>query len=92
MPDNTHTDAVAVQIAAMLARILAKPSVSPDDDFFELGGDSLTATELMVAIEVQYGVVIDPVEVFEQPKIRQFARMVADLSPTPRPVTYRVVR
>jgi acyl carrier protein len=89
---NAHEDAVALQIVAMLARILAKPSVSADDDFFELGGDSLTATELMVAIEAQYGVVVDPVEVFEEPNIRKFARMIAELSPTLRSVTYRVVR
>jgi acyl carrier protein len=75
---SQRVDAVAEQVAAMLAKILARRSVRPDDDFFSLGGDSLSATELMVAIEARYGVVIDPIEVFEQPKIRQFARMIAD--------------
>lgn len=77
---QSYADVVALQIAAMLGHILAQPRVGPDDDFFDLGGDSLTAIELMVAIEAQYGVVVDPVEVFEQPKLRLFARMIADLS------------
>jgi acyl carrier protein len=72
-------DAIAAEIAAMLAQILAKPSVKPDDDFFDLGGDSLSATELMIGIHGRFGVVMDPVEIFEQPKIRLFARILADI-------------
>ncbi|HEV7690375.1 MAG TPA: acyl carrier protein [Hyphomonadaceae bacterium] len=83
-PGSNQPDAIAAEIAAMLAQILAKPSVKPDDDFFELGGDSLSATELMIAIHGRFGVVMDPVEVFEQPKIRLLARIVADVvSQTP---------
>jgi acyl carrier protein len=72
-----HPDIVAAEIAAMLALILARTAVAPDDDFFDLGGDSLSATELMVAIEARYRIVVDPVEIFEEPKIRQFAHGIA---------------
>lgn len=74
-----HPDAVAAEIAAMLARILARQTVATEEDFFELGGDSLSAIELMVAIEVRYGVMVDPVEIFEEPKIRRFAHAIAQL-------------
>lgn len=81
---NQRTDAVAEQISAMLARILAKSNVGPNDDFFELGGDSLSATELMTAIEARYGVVVDPVEIYEQPKIRLFAQLITKLTQSAR--------
>ena len=70
---------IAVEVAAMLADILAKTSVSPDADFFMLGGDSLSATELMLAIEERYGVVMDRGEIFEQPRISLFAEIISDL-------------
>ena len=60
-------------VADMLATILIVDRVSPDDDFFGLGGDSLVATVLMTAIEYHYGVVVDPVEIFERPKISEFS-------------------
>src|SRR5690349_15486623 len=47
-------DAIAAEIAAMLAQILAKQSVKLDDDFFDLGGDSLSATELMIGIQGRF--------------------------------------
>lgn len=73
---NITPDVAAREIAGMLALILAKQSVAPDDDFFALGGDSLSATELMIAIESRFGLVLDPVEIFEQPNIRLFAEIV----------------
>ena len=76
---NQRSD-IAEQISAMLGRILAKPDVSPSDDFFDLGGDSLAATELMTAIEARFGVVVDPVEIYEQPKIRLFAQTITKLA------------
>ncbi len=35
---------------------LDRPDVGPDDDFFDMGGDSLRALELLFAIEQRYGV------------------------------------
>lgn len=60
-------------VAEILASILAVESISADDDFFKLGGDSLAATVLMAAIEHIHGVVIDPVEIFERPRIGEFS-------------------
>ena len=65
-------DAIQAKVTAILASLLAVERVDLDDDFFMLGGDSLHATVLMVALEKSYGVVIDPVEIFERPKVREF--------------------
>ncbi|MEU0541703.1 amino acid adenylation domain-containing protein [Nocardia sp. NPDC005978] len=43
-------------LAALLAEALGLPEVSVYDDFFALGGTSLTAMRLIVAIEQRYGV------------------------------------
>jgi acyl carrier protein len=60
-------------IALLLGRILAKTEITADSDFFRLGGDSLAAVNLMVAIEERFGIKVDPVVIFERPRISDFA-------------------
>ena len=43
-------------VAAVWERVLALDVVGPDDDFFELGGDSLAAEQLMAALVSDLGV------------------------------------
>jgi acyl-coenzyme A synthetase/AMP-(fatty) acid ligase/thioesterase domain-containing protein len=43
-------------VAAVWERVLALDLVGPDDDFFELGGDSLAAEQLMAALVHDLGV------------------------------------
>ena len=50
-------------IAAACGALLRLDAVGLDDNFFELGGDSLTALELLVAIERDLGVPLDGLEV-----------------------------
>lgn len=47
-------------VAQEFARLLALPSVEPDDDFFALGGDSLGAFQLAMALEDRFGRPISP--------------------------------
>jgi enterobactin synthetase component F len=39
----------------------------PDDDFFELGGDSLVATRLVAGLREELGIAVTLMAVFENP-------------------------
>ncbi len=66
-------------VADVWARALELESVGPDDDFFELGGDSLAAETLLAATIADLGVPADRVTatvLVEAPTVRQFAARV----------------
>ncbi len=57
--------------------ILDLPSVTPDDDFFLFGGNSLTAIELLIRIQREYKVNFPPDTIYRYPTIRQQAVLIA---------------
>jgi acyl carrier protein len=69
---NTESD-----IALLWAETLGHPEVRPEDDFFELGGDSLTAVQLVSRLRDQMGVTLSVVELLDQPTPRKLAAAVA---------------
>ena len=58
------------------AEALAVDVVAPDADFFDLGGDSVTATTIMVHIEERWEILLDPVEAFDRPVLKDLALLV----------------
>jgi thioesterase domain-containing protein len=50
--------------------------VGLDDDFFDLGGDSLAAIELMAAIDEQFGVDVPPSTLLEAPTTAELAPLL----------------
>ena len=62
--EPTSTSELA--LAAIWQRLLRVDRVHLDQNFFELGGDSMTAMELLVVIERELGVVIDGLEVVRE--------------------------
>jgi acyl carrier protein len=63
-------------------------NVPADADFFQLGGDSLKATVLMLYVEESFGLIVDPVEVFETPALSEFTDkiiQIRNLEPGPAP-------
>ncbi|MEV0249505.1 non-ribosomal peptide synthase/polyketide synthase [Nocardia sp. NPDC050712] len=63
-------------VAAQMARILGQPSVYADQSFFELGGNSLSATQLVSRIAAACGHRLAVREVFEHPTAAELARLV----------------
>ncbi|MFE0419513.1 amino acid adenylation domain-containing protein [Streptomyces tendae] len=57
-PASAPRDAYEEALAEMLADLLHLPAVGVHSDMFELGGTSLTAMRLVVAVEERYGVSI----------------------------------
>jgi thioesterase domain-containing protein/acyl carrier protein len=57
-------------------------SLSPDDDFFRCGGNSLAAIELLIKIQRAFQLTIPPDTIYRYPTIRQQARMIAQKTGT----------
>lgn len=54
-------------VLAAYRQVLDDPGVSPDDDFFELGGDSFQAMDIMAALEETIGKQINAGVIFAFP-------------------------
>lgn len=75
------------QIAAAFAKILEIPHVALDDDFFALGGHSLSAVMLIHELENALGLSIDPGVLFEHGSVRALAcHAQGSFSSEPRPI------
>ncbi|TPG89131.1 amino acid adenylation domain-containing protein [Brevibacillus laterosporus] len=73
IPASTVTEAKLVDI---WCKVLEAPSFGIDDSFFEHGGDSLKAMELVVEIKQQCNVKIALAEIFNFPSIRQLSQFI----------------
>lgn len=60
-------------VAGIFAELLELDAVGRDDDFFDLGGDSLSAIELMTAIEQALGLAVDSSAIVEDPTVAGLA-------------------
>lgn len=77
-PPRPGTEAA---IASVFAEVLEVPAVSRASDFFHLGGDSLRAVRLVMAIEAACGARLDLESVFDHPTVAELAECVAAAVP-----------
>jgi SAM-dependent methyltransferase/aryl carrier-like protein len=61
------------QIAALWAAVLNVERVSVQDDFFELGGNSLHASQCLAALRQQHRIEMEIKALFEKPTLEAFA-------------------
>ncbi len=73
---SPRTD-VERQIAAIWSRLLDITQVGIHDDFFELGGNSLLAMQLVNELRAQLGIDVDLRRLFTKPTIATVAQMLA---------------
>lgn len=70
--------------AAVLQRIwslvLGRPVTRTDQDFFELGGTSLLAAQVLLRIQTELGIHLPPDSVYEHPTVDELAPMVVRAS------------
>jgi acyl carrier protein len=69
-------DDVERQVAAIWSAHLDVRSVGVNDDFLELGGDSLTALRIITAIETEFGRPLDVFEFMSAASVRQLAKIL----------------
>lgn len=68
-------------IRKLMANVLDLPSVESDDDFFQLGGDSLQAIELAENLERAMGMAVPATILISNPTPRQLAKSLHDDHP-----------
>jgi thioesterase domain-containing protein/acyl carrier protein len=61
--------AIGTRLQAIWKEVLDLETFGPEDDFFELGGDSLAATTLMAEIELAFGVKLPMSILLEAPTV-----------------------
>jgi len=61
-------------VAAIYQKAFNLPKVGADDDFFELGGDSLLAETVMIGVEREFGLSLPASQLLEFPTPRLLAR------------------
>ncbi|MFF4657752.1 condensation domain-containing protein [Streptomyces sp. NPDC001381] len=87
-PEDTgaHMTPMEARLAAIWSEILGVPEVRPDDDYFDLDGDSITSLRI-VSRAADEGITITPRQLFTCPVLRELAAVArfADTPPTPPP-------
>src|SRR5262245_36760196 len=73
MASETTTPAadLETELLRIWKKLLNRDDLSIDDDFFESGGDSLLATELLLEVEQLLSDPIPPTLIFETGTVRQ---------------------
>ena len=64
------------QVAGLFHDLLGLPQIDRDDDFFDLGGNSLLATQLFARLESTFGVTLPLATLFEDATVSTVARAV----------------
>ncbi|MGW4642220.1 amino acid adenylation domain-containing protein [Sphaerisporangium sp. NPDC004334] len=79
-------------LRGLFAEILGVPEVGPGDDFFALGGQSLTAVRLLSRVRAVFGAALPVRAIFESPTVAELSRRIETaeragppLTPMPRP-------
>lgn len=68
-------------LARLFAEVLSVDSAAPDDDFFALGGTSLTATALVSRIRLELAVEASVATVFDAPTPAELANALSAMAP-----------
>jgi thioesterase domain-containing protein/acyl carrier protein len=68
-------------LASIFASVLGVDRVGLDDDFFELGGDSLGVVELLAAINEEFGIDLPTSTVLDAPTVAELATRLSQRRP-----------
>ncbi|EAV43855.1 putative non-ribosomal peptide synthetase [Stappia aggregata IAM 12614] len=71
-------------ICEAFSELLGTRSVSVQDNFFLLGGHSLSAARLAYRLRDRFGVEVEPRQIFDSPTPAELARLIGQAPPRPR--------
>ncbi|MDI1463556.1 AMP-binding protein [Catellatospora sp. KI3] len=78
-------------VAAVVARVLRVDRLGADDDFFELGGDSMRVVEVVTRLDEELGLSVGIADLFDRRTVRSLAAAL-DADPAPAPAVGTVNR
>lgn len=81
-------DALLGRVLDVWRDVLDDPAAGPDDDFFDLGGDSFAAVQAIRRIDPDVRVL----ELFQHPTPRRLAARLTELAVHGRPATHRLLQ
>lgn len=64
------------KLISLWEQVLGINPIGIEDDFFELGGDSLKAVSLISKIKKEFNIVLQVRDIFSQPQIKKLAKLV----------------
>ncbi|MGS0894406.1 phosphopantetheine-binding protein [Burkholderia stagnalis] len=73
-----HVQRVDHIVASTVASVLGRDHVAPDDDFFSLGGSSISAALISTQLERQLGREVPVRLLFEYPRLRIFSEKLLE--------------
>jgi surfactin family lipopeptide synthetase A/fengycin family lipopeptide synthetase D len=79
--DFLITDEAEKRMLALWQKVLKVETVGPDDNFFEIGGHSLKATQLLAYIHQEMKVKMELRTIFEYPTIRELTKLTGQRTP-----------
>jgi acyl transferase domain-containing protein len=68
--------AVTDRLRRLWTEVLVEDDIAQDADFFDLGGNSLTAVELMAKVRAEFGVELGVVTLFDHPTLAALAGQI----------------
>src|SRR5262249_14945263 len=84
-PAATFNSPTEASLARIWCELLQREHVEAEDNFFDLGGDSLLAVTLVCCIEETMGVQLGMPEIFRSPVFCQMAQLLATRRSSVRP-------
>ncbi|GLX47565.1 hypothetical protein Shyhy01_05150 [Streptomyces hygroscopicus subsp. hygroscopicus] len=75
-PDDPGSDDPVSAVVRLLGETLGAGEIKPDDDFFALGGDSLTAVQLASRLQDRFRVSVSVADLFDAPTPAALAEVV----------------
>ncbi|MFD5683450.1 MULTISPECIES: acyl carrier protein [Streptomyces] len=67
-----HTKQLTDTIIAFWERATGEDGLTPEDNFFDLGGDSLTAATILALVQREYGLEAELSLIFDNPTVEEF--------------------
>jgi phthiocerol/phenolphthiocerol synthesis type-I polyketide synthase E len=70
------SDETTSRLSRIWQEMLGLESIGPDQNYFDLGGDSILAVQLFIRIEQEFGVKLPLATLFDTPTIRELAHVL----------------
>lgn len=67
---------IAVRLAQIWQKLLGVESITLDDNYFDLGGDSSLTIQLFFQIEKVFGIKLPVATLFDAPTVRELAAAI----------------